>query len=94
MNRDNKLNNFNKKYKPDTNSAEAIRGMHDFFVLYSLQLSQFMVDLQCKGWHSSVYSHFVMPPTITTMESGDIAYKFVCKRSALLLSALCKFATC
>ena len=36
-------------------------------------------DLQVKTWRSEVYSHFVMPPAITTMDSGDVGYKFSCK---------------
>ena len=56
-----KLEKFNKKYKPDECSDEAIR------------------DLQVKTWRSEVYSHFVMPPAIATMDSGDIGYKFTCK---------------
>jgi len=56
-----KLERFNKKYKPDEHTDEAIR------------------DLQVKTWRSEVYSHFVMPPAIATMESGDIGYKFTCK---------------
>ncbi len=35
--------------------------------------------LQVKTWHSEVYTHFVMPPAIMTMDSGDIGYQFVCK---------------
>ena len=41
------------------------------------------VDLQHKTWHSKAYSHFIMPPAITTMDSGEIGYKFICKGSAI-----------
>jgi hypothetical protein len=36
-------------------------------------------DRQVKVWRSKVYSHFVMPPPITTMESRDIGYRFACE---------------
>jgi hypothetical protein len=36
-------------------------------------------DLQVKTWHSKVYSHFVMPPAIAMMDSGDIGHRFSCK---------------
>src|SRR5260221_11684304 len=35
--------------------------------------------LQVKTWCSEVYTHFVMPPAIMMMDSGDISYQFICK---------------
>jgi hypothetical protein len=37
------------------------------------------VDKQVKKWRSKAYEHFVLPPAIVTMESGEIGYKFICK---------------
>ena len=82
-----KLQNFNLKYKPGVNSAEAIHGSCNFIMLNPLQLTQF-IDLQCKGWHSDVSSHFIMPPELIMMESGEVGYKFLCKWSVILTSPL------
>ena len=48
-----------------------------------------MVDLQCNTWHSEAYSHFIMPPTIMMMDSGEIGYKLTCKRCVIVSSILC-----
>jgi hypothetical protein len=89
-----RLNRFNKKYQPNLYSAESILGMSNMMSLYSLQLTQLVLDLQCKGWHSDVYSHFVMPPEIITMVSGEIGYLFICKGSAYSFFIRCNFASC
>ena len=53
-------------------------------------------DLQVKTWHSDVYMHFIMPPAIVMMDSGDTGYKFTCKWSMIISSVFClrKFTLC
>ena len=72
-----RLRRFNAKYKPETNSDKDILGMFSHVTLYSL-CWHLALELQHQGWRSEVYDHF-MPPMITTMDSGEIGYKFACK---------------
>ena len=74
------------KYKPEKNSPETIRGMCDLSCCIHFDLPSLAVDLQCKTWRSKVYLHFIMPPAITTMDSGEIGYRFTCKRYIIFSS--------
>jgi hypothetical protein len=40
---------------------------------------------QLERWHSEVYSHYVLPPTIM-VENDNIKYRFICKKCVFFFS--------